>query len=286
MKRLGELPPRRRLATSAGRLEFVLSSQPGPTLVLVNGAGVTLDGWRALYPQVQQLGTVLAWNRLGVGGSDPPRTPQSGAAIVASLRELLAQLMLPPPYLLVGHSLGGLYCQLFARLHPQEVAGMVLLEATHPRDREMLKGHESQLASVLSKLFELPQRLFRSNLHAEVDHVDRTVREIAEAGPFPPVPLMVVTGGNDPPKWLMTPQALAIRRANQRDLATLSPLGEQVIAPRSGHFPQLTQPELVLEVLRVAATEAQQASAHGAPGFMAQPVAQGHGAAGRDLQRP
>ncbi|HYF44032.1 MAG TPA: alpha/beta fold hydrolase [Ramlibacter sp.] len=250
MKRLGRLPPRKRLATAFGTLEYVLSGAESPAIVLFNGAGVTLEGWRTLYPDIEQMGCVLAWNRFGVAGSSKPRQPQTGKVVVASLRELLAAVGLPPPYVLVGHSLGGLYCNLFARLHPDEVAGMVLLEATHPRDREMLKGHETQLASVLSKLFELPQRIFRANLHAEVDCVDDTAREVAAAGPFPPVPLTVVTGGNDPPKWLMSPEALRIRRANQQELARLSPHGQQVVAPLSGHFPQLTQAELVLDVIR------------------------------------
>lgn len=250
MKRLGRLPPRKRLATAAGILEYVLSGAQGPPIILFNGAGVTLEGWRALYPGIEQLGCVLGWNRFGVAGSSKPRQPQKGSLVVASLRELLASLGLPPPYLLVGHSLGGLYCNLFARLHPGEVGGVVLLEATHPRDREMLKGHETQLASVLAKLFELPQRIFRDNLNAEIDWVDATAGEVAAAGPFPPVPLTVVTGGNDPPKWLMSPEALRIRRAHQQDLVRLSPQGQQVVAPLSGHFPQLTQPELVLDVIR------------------------------------
>lgn len=250
MKRLGPLPPRQRLQTRAGTLEYVLSGQGAPTLVLLNGAGVTLDGWRTLYPEIEALGTVFAWNRFGVGGSDPPRLKQTGAVVIAALRELLSYAGLTPPYLLVGHSLGGLYANLFARMHPAEVAGMVFLEATHPRDREMLKRHESQLAAVLGKLFALPQKLFRANLHLEIEWVDATAQEVACAGPFPPVPLTVVTGGNDPPKWLMTPEALRIRRAHQQELARLSPQGQQVIASMSGHFPQLTQPDLVLDVLR------------------------------------
>lgn len=250
MKRLGRLPPRKRLATEAGTLEYVLSGAENPPIVLVNGAGVTLEGWRTLYPEIEQLGCVLGYNRFGVSGSSKPRQPQTGSLVVASLRELLGAAGLAPPYVLVGHSLGGLYCNLYARLHPEEVAGMVLLEATHPRDRELLKGHETRLAQVLAKLFELPQRIFRDNLDAEIHWVDATAREVAAAGPFPDVPLTVVTGGNDPPKWMMSPDALRIRRAHQQELARLSPQGQQVIASLSGHFPQLTQPELVLDAIR------------------------------------
>ena len=247
---MGRLPPRRTLRTPGGAIEYVLSGAGEPSLVLFNGSGVTLEGWARLYPGIESIGTVLAWNRHGAGASAAPVQPQTGAAVVATARELLAHAGLAPPYLLVGHSLGGLYANLYARLHPREVGAVVLLEATHPRDRDLLKGHESQLATVLGKLLSLPQKLFRANLHSEIDWVDATAREVACAGPFPDVPLTVVTGGSDPPRWLTPPEALRIRRAHQRELSQLSTQGQQVIAQRSGHFPQMTQPDLVLDVLR------------------------------------
>jgi len=248
--RLGELPPRQRLQTRAGTLEYVVSGNGAPTIVLLNGAGVTLEGWRALYPDIERLGTVFAWNRFGVKDSDSPRLAQTGAVVVASLRELLRYAGLAPPYVLVGHSIGGLYANLFSRLHPAEVAGVLFIEATHPRDQEMLKEHKTRLGKTLENVLSLPQRLFRANLHSEIDSVPETVDEIAAAGPFPPVPVAVVTGGAAPPKWLMAAAALRSRQHHQQELARLSPQGEQIIAAHSGHFPQLTEPALVLSALR------------------------------------
>jgi pimeloyl-ACP methyl ester carboxylesterase len=253
---LGKLPRRQRLHTHAGSIEYVLSGEGEPVLVLLNGAGVTLEGWNRLYPAIERIGRVLAWNRFGVGASSAPLLPQTGTVVVDALRALLAQLQLPPPYLLVGHSLGGLHANLFARRHPQEVAGVLLVEATHPRDREQLKGHEGRLASVLGKLLQAPQKLFRANLHSELDWIDALCREVEAAGPFPDVPLTVVSGGNDPPTWLVAPEVLRLRRVHQQELARLSPRGRHVVARRSGHFPQLTQPELVLDVLRELAARA------------------------------
>jgi pimeloyl-ACP methyl ester carboxylesterase len=247
--RLGALPARQRLQTRAGTLEYVVSGAGAPAIVLLNGAGMTLEGWRALYPDIERLGTVFAWNRFGVKDSDSPRLAQTGAVVVASLRELLGYAGVAPPYVLVCHSIGGLYANLFARLHPSEVAGVLFIEATHPRDQEMLQEHKTRLGRTLEKVLALPQWLFRANLHSEIDAVPQTVDEIAAAGPFPPVPVCVVTGGAAPPKWLMAPAALAARQRHQQELAQLSPSGEQVIAAGSGHFPQLTEPALVLYAL-------------------------------------
>ncbi|MBK0393866.1 alpha/beta fold hydrolase [Ramlibacter algicola] len=257
----GRLPRKRRLPLATGAIEYVLSGRGPATLVLFNGAGVTLEGWSRLYPDIERLGRVVAWNRFGTGASTPPRGAQDGLQVVATAREVLRRLSLEPPYVLVGHSLGGLHAQLFARRHSEEVAGVVLLEATHPRDRELLHGHEPQLAKVLGKLLSIPQQLFRPNLHAELDWLDEAADEVEAAGPFPSVPLAVVSGGNDPPRWLVPPSALRIRRRHQKELALLSPLGMHAVARRSGHFPQITQPSLVVDAIRSVV----HAAAPGAP---------------------
>jgi pimeloyl-ACP methyl ester carboxylesterase len=245
------LPAPKKLQTRAGALEYAVSGSGWPTIVLLNGAGVTLEGWKGLYPDIERIGTVFAWNRFGVTGSDSPRLAQTGAVVVASLRELLAYAGLKPPYVLVAHSFGGLYANLFARIYPQEVAAILFVEATHPKDREVLKPHESQLARALTKVLSVPQWLFKANLHSELESLETLVDEIGSAGRFPPIPVAVISGGTHPPKWLMSPAALQARRAHQQDLARLSEQqGEHVVAAQSGHFPQLSEPGLVLDVLR------------------------------------
>ncbi|TFZ03344.1 alpha/beta fold hydrolase [Ramlibacter rhizophilus] len=246
----GALPPRQFVATSAGRLEFVRSGRGRPTWLLFNGAGIGLEGWQGLYPAIEQFGTVFAWNRFGLGRSDPPRAAQTGDGVVAVLREALAALSLEPPYVLVGHSLGGLHAHLFARRYPEQVAGVALLEATHPEEQDHGRGHESRLVQVLDRLFPLPKVRFRANLEAELRWQAETAREVRQAPPFPPVPLVVVTGAQAPPRWLADAQAVERRRLHQRELARLSPQGEQVMAWRSGHFPQRTEPQCVLRALR------------------------------------
>ena len=80
------------------------------------------------------------------------------------------------------------------------------------------------------------------------------VQEVDAAGPFPDVPVTVITGGMPPPKWIMPPEALEARLAHQRELARLSRRSEHVVAEKSGHFPQLSEPDVVLDALeRLAA---------------------------------
>lgn len=242
---MGLLPPVRRL----GGLECIQSPGDGPATVLVNGAGVTLAGWHAVWAGIAALGPVFAWNRPGVGRSAKPRVAQTAAEVVATLRNLLRDAGLAPPYVLVGHSLGGLHVQWFARHHPDEVAAVLLLEATHPDDPRRLAGQEGRIAAALGRLFALPQQLFRANLHAEIDCIRATVRQIHESPAFPPLPLTVLSGGKAPPAWMVKPAAHAIRVAHQAALAQLAPGAEHRVAARSGHFPQLSEPQAVVDAL-------------------------------------
>lgn len=245
----GLAPRTRRLQTRCGLIEYAASGEGAPPIVLFNGAGMALEGWRALYPRIETLSATLAWNRFGLGGSDAPDALQSGARVIAAVRELLAYAGLRPPYVLVGHSFGGLYVNLFARLHPGEAAGVLLLEGTHPRDEEVFAPDEDRLARSLSKVLAVPAERLRRNLHSEIEAARHVAREIRSAGAFPNVPVTVITGGMPPPHWLMSPLALRARMARQRELSHLSPRGEHVIAQGSGHFPQLSEPRLVLDEL-------------------------------------
>lgn len=144
---------------------------------------------------------------------------------------------------MVGHSLGGLIVNLFARTHPALVAGAVLLDATAPEDPERMAQHETRL-----------QRLIRGMLRkvsppsplAEIEQVITTVAEVRQAPPFPVIPLVVVTGTQPAMQWATATEALQARAEHQRQLVGLSPLGRQVKATRSGHFPQLSEPDLVI----------------------------------------
>lgn len=90
------------------------------------------QAWKEILPALDQKQSVFIYNRPGYGASPMMGTPRDGKHIVAELRTLLQELNLPPPYVLVGHSIGGLYMQLFAHQHPEEVSALVLIDPTHP----------------------------------------------------------------------------------------------------------------------------------------------------------
>ncbi|KFA91743.1 alpha/beta fold hydrolase [Archangium violaceum] len=245
------LPPKQKARIQGQELEYLIAGQGSPTLVLINGAGGPIEGWLRVWEPLSALGTVFAYNRPGLGGSGKPVVPQTGDVLVESLRALLSHAQLPPPYVLVGHSLGGLAVNLFARTYPAEVSGVVLLDATAPEDVGVMASHRSGFQRFAQRTLEA---LFGRDELGETEHVSRTVDLIQRAGPFPDVPLVVVTGGKPAMSWATAEQALAARAEHQRRLAALSPRGRQMLASRSGHFPQLTEPEVVVEAVRSVTT--------------------------------
>jgi pimeloyl-ACP methyl ester carboxylesterase len=117
------------------QVESLTLRRPASPYVVVfeGGSRNTLDKWGAVLAGVGQEATVFAYNRPGYGNSEPAATPRDGRTVVEELRRLLRAKGLQPPYVLVGHSLGGLYMQWFARAHPDEVKGLVLVDALYPR---------------------------------------------------------------------------------------------------------------------------------------------------------
>jgi pimeloyl-ACP methyl ester carboxylesterase len=113
-----------------------------------------------VFSEVSKTNTVIAYNRAGHGGSSSPQSERSGQAIVGELRTLLKSQGLRPPYILIGHSAGGLYMQLFARHYPDEVAGLILVDSTNPKQFDGQSALENQ--SPLVRGIEFWYSLFRS----------------------------------------------------------------------------------------------------------------------------
>jgi pimeloyl-ACP methyl ester carboxylesterase len=110
------------------RLNLQIAGEGSPTVILSAGlAGINLD-WLRVFPYVARFTRVVAHEHAGLGFSDPGPTPRTSSAIVADLRGALKAAGIAPPYVLVGHSAGGLHMRLFAALYPDEVAGLVLVD--------------------------------------------------------------------------------------------------------------------------------------------------------------
>jgi len=114
------------------KLHINCMGQGSPTVILESGLAYPSSIWGWVQPEVAHATRVCAYDRAGVGWSDPGPEPRDGLQIARDLHTLLGKANVPGPYVLVGHSTGGLYVRVYAAQYPQDVVGMVLVDVEHP----------------------------------------------------------------------------------------------------------------------------------------------------------
>jgi len=128
----------RTIKIGSGRsLELFCQGKGSPTVILESGLGGRMFAWRKVQPVLARRYRVCAYHRAGMGGSSPGPVPRDAVAIVSDLEKLVRRAQLRPPYILVGHSLGGFTMRLFARQNLRRTAGLVLVD---PAAEGLLEG--------------------------------------------------------------------------------------------------------------------------------------------------
>jgi pimeloyl-ACP methyl ester carboxylesterase len=112
------------------RVHYTDDGQGEPAVVLIHGAGDSSYSWMHIRKELAKFTRVITYDRGGMGSSDPGTIP-TPVHTVDELNQLLKQTGITGPYILVGHSLGGLIARLYAAAHPDQIAGLVFLDSTH-----------------------------------------------------------------------------------------------------------------------------------------------------------
>jgi len=132
------LPPRVGRAIDIGgrTLNLYCSGEGSPAVILEAGGNAPGFSWALLQPRMAEFTRTCWYDRAGVGWSDPPLSPRTGASVASDLHEMLRRAGVPPPYVLVGASVGGEYVRIYTARYPGDVAGLVLVDSTHPDQHE------------------------------------------------------------------------------------------------------------------------------------------------------
>ncbi|PSN12556.1 alpha/beta hydrolase [filamentous cyanobacterium CCT1] len=127
------LPPGKVVQINGRNWHYQIMGEGRPTVIVESGTGGTHLDWQLVQPEIAKSTRILTYDRAGYGWSDASSEPRTAEQVVGELRQLLREVAIEPPYVLVGMSLGGLFTRLFAYHYPEEVAGMVLVDVAHER---------------------------------------------------------------------------------------------------------------------------------------------------------
>ena len=129
------IPPPGTLVDIGGfRLHLHCTGKGSPTIVLDAALGASSLSWSLVQPELARLSRVCSYDRGGFGWSDPGPMPRTADRIAEELHTLLERARVPPPYVLVGHSFGGLVALIFARRFRSVTSGLVLVDPAHAED--------------------------------------------------------------------------------------------------------------------------------------------------------
>ena len=241
-----------------------------PVVILEAGLRNRADIWsvkpdagEAVYPQVATFTRVCAYDRPGTtlgidrfSRSDSVPMPRTAADAVADLHALLGAAAIPPPYVLAGHSTGGLIARLYASTYPREVVGLVLVDAIP----------EGVQAAMTPEQWTVYDRLLLTDPpkepagYEELETIDFDVsfdqmRATSKATPLATIPLIVISKGKPfalppgLPDWLPATLEQAWAKG-QDELTQLLPNTPHRIATKSSHYVEIEEPQLVTDAIR------------------------------------
>ena len=287
-----------RFNVAGRRLVLDRAGKGGPAVVFLPGAGLIGADFLNIHQAVSAFTTSVIYDRGGTGWSDPIALPRTAAEAADELRALLAVAGVAPPYVLVGHSLGGAYARRFAQRFPAETAGLVLLDPADERYSEIPpQSAWAQVRQILKlipalaniKAFYRPMfarmlatwpepvrdRLvdyhvtnWRRSLDEARNLQPQVLNEVRDGGALPDAPMIVLTAtGLDPFMAVMSTPAyqldLIARKTGFYDaLAASVPRGENRLTPNAGHSTLHTdRPDAVVQAIADAVAMAAQARA-------------------------
>ncbi|MDQ2936278.1 MAG: alpha/beta fold hydrolase [Acidobacteriota bacterium] len=228
------------------KLWLKLAGSGTPTVVLDYGLGGSIENWDDVFPEVTRFTRVVAYDRAGYGKSEPDMEPRSFERIAIDLHSMLHAAHVGPPYVLVGHSLGGANIRAFAKLFKDEVAGLVFIDPLNEKifTSASEKEREAAIAQQGAALKGAPPGIQAEWQFLKGEN-ENNFAQLLSFGAPPDVPMMLLVAGRDrPPGWIKSVLA------TYETWITEASEGGLVLTPDSSHAIQRDDPSLVISAIR------------------------------------
>jgi pimeloyl-ACP methyl ester carboxylesterase len=224
-------------------LNLLVGGQGSPAVVFEGGFGVGIASWSTVQKEVATFARTVSYDRAGIGQSELGPKPRSAKQIATELHTALEKAGVKPPYVLVGHSFGGIYARVFAEMYPKEVVGMVLLDPSQESFNDWLKKNQpARLKDAQAQIAKAPE-----GVRAEDVATDASYEE-ARAAKLPPGILVTLLSSTEDETMPADARRLWIEK-HKEWIATV-PGAKHIVVEKTGHFIQAQQPKLVIDTIR------------------------------------
>ena len=250
----------RRIKADGPTLRMMMAGDGNSTVVFESGSGSPLETWIRVQPEVSKFAKTISYDRAGNGLSTKGATPRDGRNIATELHAALRNAHAAPPYILVGHSLGGPYIRIFAGMYPDEVAGLVLVD---PTQEELIAWNKARKTQ--------PPRERKLRPEDEVDCAPITFDQ-ARDNPVPTNVLVYLITGLGPreiPGFLTKELKAEVQEDREvlykaklkfhKEWVEQFPRGKIIITENSGHGIPFEEPDLVVRTVRDVVNETRMA---------------------------
>lgn len=232
------------------RVHVVVAGQGQPTVVFEAGFVNDLRSWAKVQAEITKSCTTVSYDRAGLGRSEESSSPRSGEQIATELHALLQKLGVAPPYVLVGHSAGGLYIRSFAHRYPNEIGGMIFVDAVLPEYLRWLQRSDHEHWQELERIGMESGSVVR----AQWLGLEPTLKEIERSGSLPRVPVVVlVSNQSDLP--FKPPTAMPEFLRTQSDFTDQVPGAKMKVIAAGHELPSLAPDDVTAAILSVVEIE-------------------------------
>ncbi len=238
------------------QVELSINQGSSPSIVFISGFGTELSAWKDVYQGIGKQYSKFVYNRAGIGKSANIPGSRDAVTIANELKLFLEAANVQPPYILVAHSMGGIYARMFYHLNQSLVKGIVLVDATHenqldtilstiPQPQRDMIYHELVAAND-SMLNQLPEGAVKEEFRA---NFTKNYQQISQKGPITNIPVYVITSRKTTPE---NPSfVIDIQTAlHQQWASAAGNLGRFVTTDKSGHYIQVEEPQLVINGIK------------------------------------
>ena len=244
----GYAAPHGNFALGGPDLYGLKAGQGAPAVVVVSGMGEDLHTWKDVQPKAAELTTTFVYDRAGLGRSQPSPGSRDARTLAVELRALLRQAAVPPPFVVVGHSLGAWIASVFAHDYPTETAGLVLIDPAYreSRLRSVLlpadwAAREQALARYATEMSDAQRR--------EKEALDSSGEQVFAAFPLPRVPAVLLTGTKINPSFPSSGVERDVKLQDHKEWMAKAGAVEHVLVADARHYIQNEAPQQVIAAI-------------------------------------